>query len=133
MEVGELGDLHAVQPHLPAQTPRAQRWSLPVVFHESDVVLAALYADGLQALQVQFLWIARIWLEDHLVLEEHLHTVGVLAVAPVVSSVGRLDVGHVPRLRAEDAQRGGRVHGARAHLLAVRLPDEASVLRPELL
>ena len=39
LEVGELRHLHAVEPDFPSQTPGAQRWVLPIVFHEADVVL----------------------------------------------------------------------------------------------
>ena len=45
LEVGELGDLHAVQPHLPAETPGAQRRRLPVVLDQADVVDARVDAE----------------------------------------------------------------------------------------
>ncbi len=38
LEVGELGDLHAVEHHLPADAPRAERRRLPVVLLEAQVV-----------------------------------------------------------------------------------------------
>ena len=38
LEVGELRDLHAVQPDLPAEAPGAERRVLPVVLDEADVV-----------------------------------------------------------------------------------------------
>ena len=41
LEVGELRDLHAVEQHLPADAPRAERRRLPVVLLEADVVLRA--------------------------------------------------------------------------------------------
>ena len=40
LEVGELGDLHAVAPDLPAEAPGAQRRALPVVLDEAQVVQA---------------------------------------------------------------------------------------------
>ena len=40
LEVGELGDLHAVEHHLPADAPGAERGRLPVVLLEAEVVLA---------------------------------------------------------------------------------------------
>ena len=72
-------------------------------------------------------------LQDHLELRVHLHAVRVLGVAAVVGPVARLDVGHVPRLGPQHAQDGGRVGRAGAHLLAVRLPDQAALLGPVLL
>jgi len=60
-----------------------------------------------------------------------LEAVGVLAVAPVIGPDRRLDVGHVPRLGAEHAQEGGRVHRPRADLGVVGLGDEAAVRSPE--
>ena len=132
LEVGELGDLLAVQPDLPAQAPGPQRGGLPVVLHEADVVAGAVQADGLQAAQVELLGVARVRLEDDLVLGVHLHAVGVLRVAAIVRPEGGLHVGHVPGLRPQDAQGGGRVHGPRAHLLAVGLPDGAALGGPVL-
>ena len=131
LEIGELGDLQAVEPDLPAQAPRAQSGRLPVVLHEADVVLRGVDADGLQALQVDFLRVAWVGLEDDLVLGVHLHAVGIFAVAPVVGAVGRLHVAHVPGLGAEDAQHGRGIHRPRADLLTVRLPDQASLRCPE--
>ncbi len=38
LEIGELGDFHAVEPDLPAQPPGAQRGVFPVIFNEADIV-----------------------------------------------------------------------------------------------
>ena len=38
LEIGELGDLHAVQPDFPAQPPSAEGGRFPVVFHEANIV-----------------------------------------------------------------------------------------------
>ena len=131
LEVGVLGDLLAVEPHLPAQPPRAQRRGLPVVFDKADVVLARVDADGLQALEVQLDGVAGIGLQDDLQLVVLLHAIGIVTETAVVGANARLDVGHIPRLRAQDAQHGGRVHRARAHLDVVGLPDEAVLFAPE--
>ena len=40
LEVGELGHLHAIEPHFPAHTPGAEGGGLPVVFDETDVVVS---------------------------------------------------------------------------------------------
>jgi hypothetical protein len=106
---------------------------VPVVFHEADVVLARVEADRGQRLQVDLLRVAGIRLEDDLVLVVLLKAVGVLGVAAVVRADGGLDIRHVPGLGAEHAQEGGGVHGARAHLAIVRLPDDGAAAGPELL
>ena len=58
LEVGELGDLLAVEPDFPAQAPGRDGGLLPVVFHEADVVLARVDADGLERVEVEFLRLA---------------------------------------------------------------------------
>ena len=133
LEVRELRDLQPVEPHFPAQTPRAQRGRFPVVFHKADVVLVALDAERVQRIEIDFLRIAGIGLEDDLELRVLLHAIGIVAVAAIVSADRWLDVGHVPRFRAEHAQRGGRVHRARADLMVVRLPQRAAAAGPEFL
>ena len=40
LEISELGDLQAIQHHLPADAPGAQRGRFPVILFELDVVLA---------------------------------------------------------------------------------------------
>src|SRR5262249_10526495 len=44
LEVRELRDLEAVEEHLPADSPRAERGGFPVVFLEADVVLPGVDA-----------------------------------------------------------------------------------------
>ena len=133
LEVGVLGDLQPVEPDLPAQAPGAQRGRFPVILDKADVVLVAVDADRLQAAQVELLGIGRGRLQDDLELGMHLHAVGVLGVAAVVRAIARLGVGDVPRLGSQHAQHGRRVRRARAHLLAVRLPDQAAVRGPVVL
>ena len=45
LEIGELRDLHAVEPDFPAQAPGAERRRFPVVLDEADVVLARIDAE----------------------------------------------------------------------------------------
>ena len=130
LEVGELGNLLAVEPDFPAEAPGAECGRFPVVLDEADVVAVALQADGFEAAEVELLGVTRIRFEDDLVLCVHLHAVGVFGVAAVVGAEGGLDVGDVPGFGAEDAQDGGRVHGAGAQFFAVRLPDLAAVRGP---
>ena len=60
--------------------------------------------------------VPRVGLEDDLELRVPLHAVRVCAVTGVVGAKARLRVADAPRLGAEDAEEGGRVHGARADL-----------------
>src|SRR5690606_28961025 len=99
LEVGELGDFHAVEPDFPAQTPGAEGRRFPVVFHEADVVHQGVHADAAQRFQVQLLNIGRVRLEHHLELVVVLQAVGVFAVAAVGGPAGRLHVGGVPGFR----------------------------------
>ncbi len=130
LEVGELGDLLAVEPDLPAQAPGAQCGRFPVVLHKAHIVTGQIQADGFQAAQIEFLGIAGIGFEDHLVLVVHLHAVGILGIATVIGAERRLGVGHVPRLGPQHAQHRGRVHGPCTDLFAVGLPKRAAVGRP---
>ena len=47
LEVGELGNLKAVQHHLPTYAPSPQRGRFPVVFLKLDVMLAEIDANRL--------------------------------------------------------------------------------------
>ena len=69
-------------------------------------------------------------LQDHLILVIMLEPVGVLAIAPVGRPARGLDIGGLPRLRPERAQRGGGVEGAGAHLHVVGLEDHAALRAP---
>ena len=133
LEVGELGDLHAVQPDLPAQAPGPQGGGLPVILHEADVVVQGVEPDGLEAVQIELLDILGRGLHDHLVLVIVLQAVGVFAVAAVGGAPARLHVGHVPGLRPQGPEQGGGIEGAGPHLDIVGLPDEATLIRPEAL
>ncbi len=66
LEVGELGDFHSVQPHLPAQPGRAQRGRLPVVLHETDIVIQGIDAQRLEAVEIHVLNLERGGFDDHL-------------------------------------------------------------------
>ncbi len=58
LEVGELGDLQAIEHDLPADTPGPQRGRFPVVFFKLEVVLAKVNADRGKGFQIDFLHIA---------------------------------------------------------------------------
>ena len=133
LEVGELRDLHAVEPHLPAKAPCAERGRLPVVLDEAHVMLVRIDADGAEAPQIQVLDVVRAGLHEHLELIVVLQAVGVLAVAAVGGTAAALHVAGAPRVGAQRAQRGGRVVGASAHGAVVRLQNDAALGGPVVL
>src|SRR5215472_13572884 len=133
LEVGKLGDLQAVEHHLPAHAPSRQRRRLPVVFFELDVMLAQVDADGSQRIEIELLNVIRGRLEDYLELHVLVKTIGVVAVTAVSWSARRLYVSDFVRLRPQHAQEGLWRHGAGADLRVVGLLEDASPLRPELL
>jgi len=45
LKVGELADLHAVEPNLPAEPPGAQGGAFPIVLDEADVVQTGVDTD----------------------------------------------------------------------------------------
>ena len=132
LEVGELGDLHAVEPDLPAQPPGTDGRLRPVVLDEADVVRAQIDPERLEAAEVLLLRVAGLGLEDHLVLGVALDAVGVLPVPGVVGAHRRLDVGHLPRLGTEHPQHRRGVSGTGAHLGVHRLDDHRAARGPVL-
>src|SRR5262249_26289995 len=66
LEIRELADLEAIEPNLPAEPPRAERWRLPIVFDEAHVVLFGLRPDGPRGLEVEVLDVEGRGFEDHL-------------------------------------------------------------------
>src|SRR5688500_1245958 len=131
LEVGELGDLHAVEPHFPAQAPSAERRRFPVVLDAADVVLARRGAEALQRIEVQRLDLERRRLEHHLVLVVVLQAVGIFAVAPVFRAARGLHISRFPQLPADGAQESGGVERAGADLHVVGLQQHASLAVPE--
>ena len=109
LEVGELGDLHAVEHDLPADAPRAECRGLPVVLFESNVVLAGIDPAGLEAVEIQLLHFIRRRLEDDLVLMMFEQAVRVLPKSPVVRPPRRLNVRDAPRLLPEHAKQRFRM------------------------
>ena len=130
LKVRILGDLHAVEPHLPPEPGRPEGGRFPVVLDETHVVLDQIDPNELEAVEVDILRVVGRRLDEHLVLVVVLQAVGVVAVPPVGRSSRRLDVRGLPRLGAETAQRGGRIERARAGLDIVRLHHGAAVVGP---
>ena len=133
LEVGELRDLHAVEPDLPAEPPRAERRRLPVVLDEADVVHSGVDADRAQRIEVQLLQVVGRRLDRHLVLVIVLQAKRVVAVAAVGRPSRRLHIGRAPGLGTDGAQERRRMKGAGTHRHVVWLHDHAAVLRPVLL
>src|SRR6202166_2190940 len=130
LEVGELRDFHAVQPHLPAQSPCTQGGRLPVVFDKTDVMRQQVEPDGAQGIQVQFLKVIRRGLDADLELIVMLQAKRVIAVASVSGTARRLHVGRAPGFRAHRAQERCRVERAGAHFHIVGLQDNAALPGP---
>src|SRR6185437_1476133 len=130
LEVGPLRDFHPVAPDLPAEAPRAERRLLPVVLDEAHVVAAEIDAEHLERGPVEVEHVFRRRLEHNLVLEVMLEPERVLAVAAVERPDHGLDIGDVPRLRAEATEKGVRIHRAGRQFRVVRLHQDAAVIGP---
>src|SRR5215471_3150591 len=96
LKIGELADLHPVEPNLPAETPSAQSRALPIVLNKAKVVQLRVDADRCEAREVKILTFRRCRLQDHLKLIEMLQPVGVLAIAAIGRTAGRLHIGGAP-------------------------------------
>jgi hypothetical protein len=133
LEVGELRHLHPVQPDLPAQSPCPKGRRFPVVLDEPDVMLQGIDAEPDQAFKVQFLYILRMGLQDHLELIIVLHPVGVLAVTAIGRPARRLYIGGAPGLGTEYTQKGGWMEGTCTDLNIVGLMNDAALRSPVIL
>src|ERR1035441_2448973 len=132
LEVSELGYFETIQHHLPADSPGAQSWRLPVVLFELDVVLAEVDADGGEAAEVLIYYVCGRRLKDYLKLLVLVEAVGILAVASVGGAAAGLNVGHAIGLRAEHAQERFGSHGASADFEVVGFLDDAAAIGPVL-
>ncbi len=130
LEIGELRDFEAVQHHLPAHAPCAERWILPVVFFEFQIVFAEVDADGFETAHVLFDHVGGRRLQDHLKLHVFVEAVRVIAVASVGGASAGLHVGGAVRLRSERAQEGFRARGAGADFHIERFLNNAAAAAP---
>ena len=131
LEIGELGHLHAIEPHLPAHPPGAEGGGFPVVLHEADVVVGLADTQGLKGSQVGLLDAIGAGLDQHLVLKIVLGPVRVVAIAAVGGAAAGLGVGHSPGLRPDRPQHRVGAHRASPLLRVVGLKDQAALLGPE--
>ena len=130
LKVGELGDLHAVEQHLPTDAPGAEGRRFPVVLLKADVVDGRVDPEYTEGFQVQLLHVVRGRLEDYLQLKVASQAKWILAVAGVRRTTRWLDEGDSVGLRSEDPQEALRMHGPRPHLDIVRLLDDAAAVSP---
>ena len=131
LKIGELGDLHPVEPDLPAQTPCAQGGGFPVVLHKPDIVIEGIDPEGLQAVEIDLLDIQGGRFHDDLVLIIVLKPIGILSVSAIRGTPGRLDIGHIPGLGAQGPEKGGRVKSSGTHLRIIGLLNHTPLIRPE--
>jgi hypothetical protein len=132
LEVGELGNFHPVEHHLPANAPGAERRRFPVVLFEPDVVLPRVDAARLEALQIELLHLVRRRLQNDLELMVLERAVRVFPEAAVRRTSGGLHVGDIPMRRPEHAEKGLGVHGPGTHLEVERLLQGTTPRCPEL-
>ena len=130
LEVGELGNLHPVETHLPAQAPGPQCRGLPIVLNETDVVLFRVNPQLGQTLQVQRLNIVRSGLQHDLILIVVLHTIRILPISSIRRTPTWLGIGGPPGLRAQRPEERGWMKRAGAHLQIIGLMDNAALVGP---
>ena len=133
LEIGELGNLHAIEPDLPAKAPGTKRRALPVVFNETHIVLVWIQADSRQRIKIQFLTVYRRRLNKYLELVIVLHTVGVLAITTVGWTTARLRIAGPPGIFAQGTQQGCSMECTRTDLGVIRLHDDTALFSPILL
>jgi hypothetical protein len=132
LKICELRNFHAIAPHFPAQPPGAQRGAFPVVLDKADVVVFLVDANGIERAEIKVLQVVRRGLQDDLVLVVVLKPVRVLAVTAILGPARGLHIGCLPRVRANRAQRGGRMKRARPHFHVVGLQHNTAVASPVL-
>ncbi len=130
LEIGELADLHAIDPDLPAEAPGAQGRAFPIILDKADVVPGGVDADRGEAREIKLLAVCRGRLQDHLKLVMQLQPVRVVAIAAICRPARGLDISGAPGLGAERLQRRRRMKRARADLDIVGLEDHAALPRP---
>src|SRR5579883_2386574 len=130
LKVGELGDLEAVEHHLPADAPGTEGWSFPIVLFELDVVLGEVDSDGGEAAEVLVDDVGGGRFEDDLKLLVLVEAIGIFAVAAVGGAAAGLDVSDAVGIGAEDAEEGFGGHSAGADLDVIGFLDDAAAVGP---
>jgi hypothetical protein len=132
LEISELRDFHAIEPHFPSEPPRAERRRLPVVLDETDIVLLEIDAQRFERAQVQALDVGRRGLEYDLILVIVLQAIGIFAVAAVFRPARGLHVSGMPGLGAYRTQERRGVERTGTDLHVVRLQQRAAEAVPVL-
>ena len=92
---------------------------------------AQINADRLQRAQIEFLNVIRWRLQNHLKLRVLVQAIGILAVATICRSSGRLQICRPVRLWPKHAEKCFGGHGTGADLDVVRLLEHAPIIAPE--
>src|SRR5262245_6743270 len=66
LEIGELANLHAVEPNLPAEPPGPQCRALPIVLNKADIMKTGIEADRRQTCEIEILAVRGCGLQDDL-------------------------------------------------------------------
>ncbi len=133
LKVGELGDLHTVQPDLPAEAPSTESRRLPVVLDKTDIVPRRANAEAFQGIEIEFLNVHRRRFHDHLKLVIVLQPIGIFTVTTVRGATRRLDIGHLPGFGTENAQKGRRMKSSGALFKIIRLLKDTPLASPVVL
>ena len=132
LEIGELRDLHAVEPDFPAQAPGAEGGIFPIVLDETDIVGLRIDAKRFQGAQIKVDDVEGRGLEHHLILIVVLHPVGVFAVTTVFGAPRRLHIGRPPGFRSDRPQEGRGMGRAGANFHIIGLQQRAALSSPVL-
>ena len=133
LKIGELRNLHAVQPYFPAQAPGAKRRIFPIILDEANIVLLQIEAELFQRTEVQFQDIGGRRFQHDLKLIVMLQAVGVFAIAAILGAARGLHVGSSPGLGAKRAKKSGGMRSAGANFHVIRLQQRATLLAPIML
>src|ERR1700733_8936401 len=131
LEIGELGDFHAVAPDFPSEPRGAERRALPIVFDETNVMMQRVDPDGANTIEINVLHVLWCGLQDNLELIIMLEPVRVLAISAVLGPPRRLNIGSAPGTGSKRSQSGCRMKRSRAHFDVIGLKDHATLPGPE--
>jgi len=126
LEISELGNLKAVKPDLPSQSPGTKCRGLPIIFHETDIMSQRIDPYRAKAVEIKLLNIFGRGLKDDLVLEVVLGPVRVLSITAVRGATGRLHISSSPRLRSKGPQECMGRKSSGTNLKIVRLHDKTT-------
>src|SRR3546814_3101833 len=110
--------------------PCAERRRFPVILDEADIMEQRVDADRGERAQILVLQVGGRRLQDDLILVIMLEAVRVLVIAAIRRPAARLDIGDVPRLGAEAAQRRRGVKGTRPDTHVIGLQNRTAACAP---